>query len=119
MKKIPIPHLGYTVIHGIKKHPTFTMYCEKIDKNSCAVYYPRKIKDTDLTTIAHEVVHAIQYVAEARHIDMIQEQTHNRRPYIPHRKGGNKMIGISKEERSRIMREKGLKGLKVRWGYTR
>lgn len=76
MKKIAIPHLGYTVIHGIKKHNTFTMYCEKINNNSCAIYYPKKLSTNDLSTLAHEVVHALQYIAEARHINMINEQEH-------------------------------------------
>jgi len=78
--KIYIPHLNYTV-HvkpiNMARTParihTALAYVERIDNRLCEVHMPRN----DLpSSVAHELIHVLQYICEARHIDFVQEQEH-------------------------------------------
>lgn len=76
-KDIKIPHLGYTIkVRDIRKNPkkNFVMYVEKLNSNTCQMNLKRKIADTDFPTLAHETLHVLQYIADARNIDLTYEQ---------------------------------------------
>lgn len=76
-RDIKIDHLGYVIkIKDIKKHPrkNYVMYVERLNSNSCSLVTKRNITISDIPTLAHEVVHILQYIAEARNIDLIYEQ---------------------------------------------
>lgn len=75
-QNIVIEHLGYTIIvRDIKKYPSkdCVMYVEEKDNNSCYLNLPMKVSTKDFSTIAHEVLHCLQYIAENRNIDLTKE----------------------------------------------
>lgn len=74
--KVYIPHLNYTVHKKTFKTappelPFAKAYVRKVDKNTCFIYVSEKI---DPPTLAHELIHVLQFIYEARSIDFIQEQ---------------------------------------------
>ena len=77
--KIYLQHLNYTVhVHTIKTAPKdiprAKAYVEKgADGKSCCMYLPKK---RSAPTVAHELVHVLQFIAEARGIDMVREWEH-------------------------------------------
>lgn len=75
--KIQIPHLNYIVYVKDGYHNEFGNLpsCERLDFSSCCIHMPKKMRN-QATTVAHEVVHAVQFIAEARHINMVLEQEH-------------------------------------------
>lgn len=79
-KDIRIEHLAYTVkVRDIKKEENlnkWVMFVRKINNYECILYIPKELSIEDMPTLAHEIVHCLQYIAEARNIDMIQEQEH-------------------------------------------
>lgn len=76
--KIQINHLNYTIfVKDISKseyNDMFDMCVVKEDDNSCTLYKPNKIKKHDIPTLAHEVLHCLQFISEARSIDLVQEE---------------------------------------------
>ena len=75
--KIYIHHLVYTIHIKDKyhKHMGNLPSCERMDNNNCILWLPKKIR-REVTTVAHEVMHVLQYIAEARDINMTAEQEH-------------------------------------------
>lgn len=76
--KIPIPHLGYTVIHkpftsAPKSIPNARAYVVHNNSNSCTIYSDKKATAPDL---AHELVHVLQFICLDRNIDFRIEQEH-------------------------------------------
>lgn len=76
MKTINIHHLGYKVSHGIADTGQHYMSCIRIDDNHCKIIYKSKPRPNDIPTLAHEVLHALQYMSESRGIDMTIEMEH-------------------------------------------
>lgn len=73
---IKINHLGYKILIKNPTRKEFVAYVERDNKNQCTLYIKRPVKFKEVSTLAHEVVHILQYIAEARNLDMIQEQEH-------------------------------------------
>ena len=75
--KIYIQHLAYTVlIKEPNKDSKFVAYVHKDNKNQCTLFIKRPVNRIEAPTLAHEIVHILQYICEARNIDMIFEQEH-------------------------------------------
>jgi hypothetical protein len=78
IKKIVINHLGYIIyvkdVNLGQHKDRFEMWTQKLDGCSCELYTYRKIALRDTPTIAHEVMHVLQYIAEDRGIDMSEER---------------------------------------------
>lgn len=75
--KILIPHIGYTVcVKQKNKSQRFSAWVIKDSSNQCSLYIKQPIAENEIPTLAHELVHVLQYIAESRNIDMIQEQEH-------------------------------------------
>ena len=74
--KIYLPHIHYTVILKDAYHKDMGIQpsCERVNFESCILWIPKKHRKA--TTVAHEAMHACQYIAEARSINMISEQEH-------------------------------------------
>lgn len=83
--KIKINHIGYTVT--IKKRQDFLKserydssfdrcpcVCERADSNNSIIYIDNPKKN--IVSLAHEVLHVIQYICSDRHIDFIDEKEH-------------------------------------------
>jgi hypothetical protein len=75
--KIQIPHLAYTITLKDAYHKSMGNMpsCQKVDNGNCIIWMPKKIRK-EVTTVAHEVVHAVQFICNSRDIDMVQEQEH-------------------------------------------
>ena len=76
--KIKIEHLGY-VIHFKKEKPPkegLKACVIQEDANSSTIYFPLKLNLINSSILAHEVLHAIQFMCESRLIDMIKEREH-------------------------------------------
>lgn len=79
-KTVSFPHLGYKIFVYTGKNlrllnkKGMVMACRKINSDSCEILMRKKPKMEQLPTVAHEALHAIQFMSEARHLDMIQEQ---------------------------------------------
>lgn len=77
MKEIDIPHLNYKVGVMTRAHKDMQKQpsCERVSKSKCILWIPKQYKN-QVTVIAHEVIHALQFIASDRSIDMIAEQEH-------------------------------------------
>ena len=77
--KVYFPHINYTVhILRLRKVPktlgSAQAYTAKgKDNKSCAIYVPKRVAPG---IAAHEVVHALRYICEARHMDFMLEEEH-------------------------------------------
>lgn len=80
MKKIIIPHLGYTVNVKLptKNKPLANAiaWVEYETNNECSLYIKQPIKAYQIPTLAHELIHVLQYVSEARHLHFGLEKEH-------------------------------------------
>lgn len=76
--KITIEHLGYTVlVKPRSKFKGFDYYVAVTQKNSpnqSTVYIDLPVKPKQYATLAHELVHVLQYICESRGIEFTQEQ---------------------------------------------
>jgi hypothetical protein len=74
--KIYLPHIHYTVYLKDEFHKEMGNHpsCQRVNLESCILWIPKKHRKP--MTVAHEAMHACQFIAEARSIDMIQEQEH-------------------------------------------
>lgn len=75
-RTIKIDHLGYTIkIKDVSNHPKkdYVMYVERDGFSNCTLYTKKNITVKDFTTLSHEVLHILQYIAEARNIDITYE----------------------------------------------
>lgn len=76
--KIKIKHLGYTVmVKPRSKFKGFDYYVAVTQKNSpdqSTVYIDLPIKRKEYATLAHELVHVLQYICDSRGIEFTQEQ---------------------------------------------
>lgn len=77
--KVYLPHINYTVyILTFKKPhkdlPQSKAYTEKgADGKSCAMYLPKKVT---AGTVAHEIIHVLRYICEARDMSFLLEEEH-------------------------------------------
>lgn len=76
--KVYLPHINYTVhilkFKGTKELPKALAYTKKgADGRSCAIYFPKKPAPG---TVAHEVVHVLRYICEAREMSFLLEEEH-------------------------------------------
>lgn len=77
-KAISIPHLTYRVILRDAIHPSWKdehPSCERTGKGECVLWIPAKFRKM-ATVMAHECLHAVQFMAEDRSFDMMREQEH-------------------------------------------
>jgi hypothetical protein len=82
--KITIPHLKYSVeIKDIKKgDKTYTdklnvrAYAERDDSNKTTIYIKLPIKRDELSTLCHELIHAMQNMCQDRNIRFENEEEH-------------------------------------------
>lgn len=80
MKKIYISHLHYKIEVNFNSKT----YLKNIGREACAIHTPNKIqlllknkpKLKDFPTVAHEVMHVIQFISKDRGIDMTNEVEH-------------------------------------------
>lgn len=74
--KIKIEHLGYVIHFKKQKPPRGDLVACVIqeDKNNSTIYFPVKLNLMNTPLLAHEVLHAIQFMCESRLIDMIKEK---------------------------------------------
>lgn len=77
-KKIYLPHLNYTLyVRHFKGHPDGTpnakAYTERISDHSSAIYLSRG--DTPCS-VAHELIHVLQFLSGSKGIDFVREQEH-------------------------------------------
>jgi hypothetical protein len=78
--KIYIPHLHYTIKVNFKA----TKYLNSVGLEACVLYNKnnlvlclrREPKPIDFPTVAHEVLHLIQYICRDRNINMTEEIEH-------------------------------------------
>jgi len=79
--KIIINHIGYVVL--IKKPEQYkgayvlknvVAMTQRDNKNQSTIYIKKPIKDT--ATLAHEIVHVLQNIADDRNISFVEEQEH-------------------------------------------
>lgn len=80
--KIPIPHLGYWVLVKISPKEFYgsqeksIMFCEDTDRSNVTIFFRKKPTQSEAGTVAHEVMHALQYIARNRNIKMEKELEH-------------------------------------------
>lgn len=83
--KIYLPHINYTVtikdidksskITKLFKNKPFGM-AEQVDMNNAILYLPKKIHTYQHTTVGHEIIHVLQYIAEDRNMNFLLEHEH-------------------------------------------
>ena len=82
---VRIPHLGYKIVFrwGYK---TVISFLDENNMNACHIDYDKCTSEIWLrekpnlkngfSSLAHEILHALQFIAEKRHIDMVKEKEH-------------------------------------------
>ncbi len=74
-KIIHLPHIHYRVILRQKTYPgRGGPCCEKVDNAHCILWIDPEYLTSG--TVVHEAMHALQFIAEAREIDLTSEQEH-------------------------------------------
>ena len=68
--------MGYRILIKKPTRKEFVAYVERDNKNQCTLFINRPVRLINTPTLAHEIVHILQYIAEARNMDMVQEQEH-------------------------------------------
>ncbi len=75
--KIYLPHINHTVhVRNQKPRPDglpSVAWTEKIDDWNTAIYLPKILMPP---TVAHELIHVLQYISDAKGIDFVHEQEH-------------------------------------------
>lgn len=80
--KIPIPHLGFEVIYGVLpkefvgRHEKSVMLCEDTNKNTSCIIFKNTPTDMESAAVAHEIIHALQFMYRRRNIRMEEELEH-------------------------------------------
>lgn len=76
--KIKLEHIGYTIyIKNIEKSEHNFFACvEEVDSHSSIMWLPPKIQQKDYSLIAHEVIHVLQNICEARKMNFLIEKEH-------------------------------------------
>ena len=77
-KTVYLPHINYTVKFRLFKKPPETIsnaivWIKRDDANSCTIFSPAK---TLPSSLAHEIMHAIQYICIDRHMRIENEIEH-------------------------------------------
>ena len=81
-KEIKIPHLGYRVIVKVDvkefsgMQESSFMFCENTDKNTATIFLRDKPRHDKFSTVAHEAMHALQFLCRNRNISMERELEH-------------------------------------------
>ena len=60
----------------------FPAITKRDTSNQSTIYINLPLKEKDSGSLIHEIVHVLQYICEARHIDFISEMEHT--AYIAH-----------------------------------
>ena len=83
MKTIKINHIGYTVLvktmKDFKKTPEYNPILKAVVvRDSChqSTIYIKDTKAINISSVAHEVLHVLQFISEDRFIDMTKEKEH-------------------------------------------
>lgn len=79
--EIYLPHLHYTIYVRLNSTVFLNRQgsecaCEGIDKSSLRLHFRSKPKPHNFPSVAHEVMHAVQWICQARAIDMVREEEH-------------------------------------------
>lgn len=80
--EIPIPHLGFKVIYAINpkeftgSQEELIMFCENTSKNSAAIIFRKEPTTLQSSIVAHEIMHALQFMCQRRGIVMEKEIEH-------------------------------------------
>lgn len=82
LNEIVISHLNYKIIYGVSPKEFIgaqaksIMFAEDTNKNCAAVIFRKKPTQIEMSTVAHEVMHALQYMCQRRNIKMEVELEH-------------------------------------------
>lgn len=80
--KILIPHLGYTVLYGVNpkeftgRQEKVVMFAENTNKNTGTIVFRKVPTDLESGTVAHEIIHILQFICCRRNIVMEDEREH-------------------------------------------
>lgn len=79
---IELPHLNYSIFYGVLKkeftgrHEKSLAITENSNKNSATILFKKKPTDLEAGMVAHEIVHALQFMCRRRNIVMEDETEH-------------------------------------------
>ena len=79
---IPIPHLGYKIIYGVNpkefvgEQEKSMMFAEDTNKKCGAIIFRHTPTALESGTVAHEIMHALQFMCRRRNIKMERELEH-------------------------------------------
>lgn len=79
---VDIPHLNYKVYYGISskeftgRQEKSVMFAENTNKNTGTIIFRKKPTELESGTVAHEIVHILQYICKRRNITMEDEIEH-------------------------------------------
>lgn len=78
--KIFIPHLCYTVYvkkpTKVKPIENAIAWVQYRDRDSCELFINQPIKPHQVPTLAHELIHVLQLIAEERNIHFTSDREH-------------------------------------------
>jgi hypothetical protein len=80
--EIPIPHMGYKVMYGVNpkefsdRQEISMMFAEDTNKNQATIIFRHTPKDIESGAVAHEILHALQFMCRRRNIVMEAETEH-------------------------------------------
>jgi len=79
---VEIPHLNYKILHGVcvkeftgRQEKSFA-FTENSTKNTAAIIFRKKPTVLESGTVAHEILHALQFICRRRNIVMEDETEH-------------------------------------------
>jgi hypothetical protein len=74
-RSVQLPHINYTIRfrNHVKPDGTGVAWAERDDRWGCTIYLTKRAK---VTTLAHELVHALRYICEDRQMDFTNESEH-------------------------------------------
>lgn len=79
---IPIPHLAYKIVYGVDpkefvgRQTNSQMFTEDKDRHTAVIVFRKTPTDLEGGTVAHEIMHALQYMCRRRNICMEDELEH-------------------------------------------
>lgn len=77
-----IPHLNFKVVYGVNpkeftgRQEGSLMFVENTNKNQATILFRKTPTDLESGTVAHEVMHALQFMCRRRNICMEDETEH-------------------------------------------
>ena len=79
---IEIPHLNYKILYGVclkeftGRHEKSLAITENSTKNTATILFRKKPDTLNSSVVAHEIMHALQYICRRRNIVMEDETEH-------------------------------------------